>query len=860
MNSGEIRFPVESSLPQIRSALVTNRDVILSAAPGAGKSTIVPLALKDEPWLAGKHIIILQPRRIAAVALARRMAYLDGSSPGVVVGHKVRFDSNITASTRIEVLTEGILTRRLQKDPLLEGVGLVIFDEFHERSVHTDLCLALCREVKREVRPDLRLMLMSATADLELAKSFLDQPELVEGKGFLHPVAVDYRPFSGGRDHIGALARAIGQIVAESGPGEEFLVFLPGMGEILRVADYLDSCGAASGRQIMLLHGSLSVSDQERVLQPAAKPRIILSTNIAETSLTIDGITVVIDSGEARWLEIDSQSGLEQLRLHRISRSSATQRAGRAGRVRPGKAFRLWSQAEHNQLAENDQPEILRIDPTAAVLELFAWGCRDPLHFNWLQSPGSEKIARSVDLLKLLGAVDDNGKVSNDGRKMVELPVEPRLARMLLCAATLGITEMAALAAAVICEKDFVKRGAADTGAIFGYFGSDADLSWRLQLLNDGKAAGSTNVSVDEGAIRRIYKVQKQLHDLLGGRSANAHLSATAGRKLQQALLAAFPDRVCLRRSDGRSPSFTICSGQGLTIADTGLLPGERLILAFRLDLNSRPGMADGRIFLACAIDQGLLPTQALYQKKREIFFSEDRARILARERSWYGKLLLSDCESAVQSEESEAASQLLLKAAMAFPAKALACSEEKNHEFINRVAALKSCRAGAEFPVLDDSWLVEQIRELAPGSRSFADLQKQSLEQLYLQQLSWKQRELFEKLVPERFVVPSGSAIRIQYQDAGAPILAVKIQELFGMPQTPAICNDQLKLLLHLLSPGGQPVQITADLASFWQSGYQQAIKELKGRYPKHPWPDDPGSAIAFRGTKKQFARKFGS
>ncbi|EKD81014.1 MAG: hypothetical protein ACD_39C02033G0001 [uncultured bacterium] len=520
----------------------------------------------------------------------------------------------------------------------------------------------------------------------------------------------------------------------------------------------------------------------------------------------------------------------------------------------------MWSQAEHQQMAENDQPEILRIDPTAAVLELFAWGCHDPLHFNWLQSPGSEKITRSVDLLKLLGAVDASGKISADGRKMVELPVEPRLARMLLTAAALGISETAALAAAVICDKDFVRKGSADNAATFGTYGIDADLDWRLQLLASKGGAKPSGIDIDDGAVRRIFKVQRQLLDLLGSRSANTDRTTAVGRKLQQALLAAFPDRVSLRRSATRSANFTVCSGQGLTVCDTGLLPTERLILSFRLDLNSRPGSADGRIFLACALDEALLPSQPLYQKNREIFFSEDRARVLARERTWYGKLLLSDCESAIKPDEYADAGKLIMQAALASPEKAMACHTDKNQEFINRVAALKSCPAGSGFHALDNDWLTEQICALAPGCRSFSDLQKQSLEQLYLQQLSWKNRELFEKLVPERFVVPSGSAIQIHYQSSGAPILAVKIQELFGMPQTPAICNGQLKMLLHLLSPGGMPVQITADLASFWQTGYQQVIKELKGRYPKHPWPEDPGSAIAFRGTKKQFARKFGS
>ncbi|PKL50301.1 MAG: ATP-dependent helicase HrpB [Candidatus Riflebacteria bacterium HGW-Riflebacteria-2] len=844
MNQRSRGFPVEESLPQIKAALADNRDVILSAAPGAGKSTIVPLALKDEAWLAGKRIVILQPRRIAAVALARRMASLDASPPGAVIGHRVRFDSNITSATRIEVLTEGILTRRLQKDPLLEDVGLVIFDEFHERSVHTDLCLALCREIKREVRPDLRLMLMSATADLELAQSFLDRPQLIEGKGFLYPVDIQYRPFSSGRDRIGELAGAIAQIVAESGRAEEFLVFLPGMGEIMRVSEHL--AASLSGHQIMHLHGSLPVSEQEKVLRPAARPRIILSTNIAETSLTIDGITVVIDSGEARWLEIDSQSGLEQLSLHRISRSSAAQRAGRAGRLKPGRAYRLWSQPEHHQMAENDPPEILRIDPTSAVLELFAWGCRDPLHFNWLQSPGPEKIARSLELLQMLGAVDESGKITTAGRKMSELPLEPRLARMLIVAAQLGIGETAALAAAVISEKDFLRTGRNRV---------DADLEWRLQLLAAGDLGSlPPDIEIDRNAVRRIYNIQKQLLELM--RRKPAQVPTISGDKLHRALLAAFPDRVCQRRSDGRSGSYTICGGQGFVISENGLLPGEPLILALRLDQTQRIG--DGRIFLACALEESLLAEQRLYQRRRELFFSRSHARVMARERVFYGKLMLRENEAAVRPDEADAAVEILVAAALADPGKALALDADANRNFINRVTTLKACRAGADFPAIDDDWLAMQIRALASTCRGFADMQRQSLEQLYLQNLSWKNREKFEKLVPERFTVPSGSALCLQYQAAeAAPILAVKIQELFGMAQTPAICDGQCRLLVHLLSPAGRPVQITADLASFWQTGYPQVIKELKGRYPKHPWPDDPTIAVASRGTKKQIARR---
>ena len=852
------KYPVEASLPAIRSALAAGGNVILTAEPGAGKSTIVPLALKNEPWLNNSRILMLQPRRVAAVAIARRMADLDGSPPGRVIGHSVRFSSNIGRDTRIEVLTEGILTRRLQKDPLLENVGLIIFDEFHERSVHADLCLALCREIRREVRPDLRIMVMSATIDTGMIENYLENSTTIAGKGFLFPVDVQWQAVSGGRDQFADVAAAIARIVADSPASEEYLIFLPGAGEIKTVQQNLESLPATASHRILALHGSLSIDEQEKVLQASSTPRIILSTNIAETSLTIDGITTVIDSGWCRRQSFDAQTGLEKLELQRISKASATQRAGRAGRLRPGRAIRLWSRVEHDQFADNEEPEIVRSDPAPTVLELFTWGCKSPHEFAWLQSPGNEKIDRAVELLQMLHAIDNSGRVTDTGRRICELPVEPRLARMLLAAAESGVATDAALAAAIIGEKDFVLNDYSEKS--FGGNAPDPDLDLRLELLAGGTR--NSTLRLDRNAIWRIEKTQKQLLDILKPAVRNISAGQAAGRNtrdlLHRALLAAFPDRVCMRRGSPGSTAYTICSGQGLNLGQNGLLKDHEFILALRVDARLRASTNDGRVFLGCAVRAEWLKAGdgGPCQPTREIFFNSASQKVAARERLWYGKLLLTDRETQIRESEAPAAAKVLCEAVAASPGLAFNLQNPDNIEFSGRVALLKRSAAGRDFPAIDNEWLMTQAEALAAHCRSFADMQKQTLAQLYLQQLTWNRREQFEKLVPERFEVPSGSSIRIQYQPEGQPVLAVKIQELFGMAATPAVCNGEQPLLVHLLSPAGQPVQITADLASFWKTGYKQVVGELKGRYPRHPWPDEPDKAIPFRGTKKQLER----
>ena len=824
-------YPIESSLEEIKQALADNKDVVLTAEPGAGKSTVVPLALMNEGWLEGRRIVMLQPRRVAAVAVAVRMAESDGSEPGKIIGHRVRFSSNIRQSTKIEVLTEGVLTRRLQNDPFLEDVGLVIFDEFHERSIDADLCLALCREIKRDVRPDLRIMIMSATIETSLVSSFLDDSVVIAGKGFLYPVKIEYKPVGVGHDYFTNASKAVGEIIDKSNADEEYLVFLPGIGEINRVRDYIEPL-FGKDFEILSLHGSMSVNEQKRVLKKFGKPRIILSTNIAETSLTIDGITTVIDTGYARRSSFDAETGLNKLELCRISKASAKQRSGRAGRLKPGRAVRLWSNSEFDNFISDEIPEILRTDITSTLLELLVWGVKEPEKFNWLEKPELESIKRSIELLKMLGAVDENGVVTELGKQMCELPVEPRLASMLIKAEKSGLLRESAVAVAIISEKDFLET-------------SDPDLLLRLDFLGfSGKNRTSRICTVkDKSAVRRVHQIA---NDIL----KNFKISDTKsfnGLSIEKLLLQAFPDRVCQRRSKGGG-SYTLCSGQGLSIDENSLLKESEFILSLRQDSKLRH-TNDGKIFLACGIKGEWLLDSSSARKSREIFFNEKAQRVCVRERIRYGTLLLKDQEACFKDSDIEEAINCFGKAVLDNLEIAFDLEDKANKSFIGRLQALQKTSRGKNYPVIDDAWIKDTLMSIATiDNLSFSWLQQQSVSEIYFNSLSWKLREDFDRLVPERYKVPTGSNIRIDYTQGGQPVLPVKMQEMFGQAVTPTICDGEIALIVHLLSPAGRTMQITSDLASFWKNGYKSVVGELRGRYPKHSWPDDPATSVPTR------------
>ena len=844
-----MNFPIESSLDGIKQALAANKDLVLTAEPGAGKSTVVPLALINESWLEGKKIVMLQPRRIAAVAVANRMSEIHGSEPGKTIGYSVRFNSNIKPSTKIEVLTEGILTKRIQKDPFLEDVGLVIFDEFHERSIHADLGLALCCEIKKDVRPDLRLMVMSATIDTELISSYLNNSEIISGKGFLYPVSIEYKPIGAGREYFDNAAKAIEEIVKSSGKEEEYLVFLPGIGEINRVKDYLENTSLGQTHDILTLHGSMNIKEQQRVLAASrsnAVPRIILSTNIAETSLTIEGITTVIDTGYARQNQFNPETGLNKLEMVRISKASAKQRAGRAGRLKAGRAIRLYSKAEFENFADNEIPEILRSDPISSVLELFSWGVKDPFKFNWLESPSKESIEHSIELLKMLGAVDEKDSVTELGKRINSIPAEPRLASMLIKAKEAGCLEEAALATSIIEEKDFLTSKKTDTQS----FAVDPDLYLRLIAFED-KSALPADYFVDNQIMKRILREQQQLLEKIRNEKLGIKNYKVKYENLREILFQAFPDRVCQKRNQSGC-SYTLCNGQGLSIDSNSLLKDSEYILSLKQDTKLRSANSDGKIFLACKIELEWLLQSQIAQKNREIFFSEKINKVCAKERIRYDSLIIKEQESQLNDDDFEKAINCFCKAVLENKEKAFELNEKANQNFLCRIKVLKKTSFGKNYPDIDEKWLTETLSSICSlNNLSFDWLQKESLSAIYLNQLSWKQREDFDRLVPERFKVPTGSNIKLDYTQGEQPVLPVKMQEMFGQAQSPSICNGEIKLVVHLLSPAGRPMQVTSDLASFWQNGYKSVVGELRGRYPKHLWPDDPANTSPTRKTK---------
>ncbi|MDD3001215.1 MAG: ATP-dependent helicase HrpB [Candidatus Riflebacteria bacterium] len=835
----KFNLPIDDCLQELKDALNVGSDVVLTAEPGAGKSTVVPLALKDESFLGKKKILMLQPRRVAAVAVARRMADLDGSAPGKVIGHTVRFSSNVTANTVVEVLTEGILTSRIQKDPFLEDVGLVIFDEFHERSIHADLSLALCREIQQEIRTDLRIMVMSATMETSRLKQFLKTPKEIVGKGFLYPVEVEYRKTSGGRDFIQELGAEIVSIVNNSAKNEKYLVFLPGVGEIMGVSNYLAE-KLHTEHEIAHLYGAMRIEDQQRLLGGGKTKQIILATNVAETSLTIDGITTVIDSGYCRRSEYDEENGLDKLVLGRISKASAKQRAGRAGRVMAGRCIRLWSKSEQDYLAEEETGEIFRSDLSTTALELAAWGCKNLHDFGWFEYPGKERIDKAIELLKMLRAVDEQGGITDIGKKMARLPAEARISRMLLWGAENGVLRQAALAAAILSEKDFVNE--AD---------KDPDLEYRIELvLNNGAGRSYT--------VERIKKAAEQFENLIDKRKqVTSDSKKSGGDALRKALLAAFPDRVCMRRSD--KGEYTSYAGRGFTMSNEGPLKSAEYILALKADSALRATSGSGKIFLASKIEldwlkEGLgLPCKLA----REIYFNDKNKKVSVKERIWYGKLLIEDNESAINMNDAEKAANVFSRAIMNDLKTAFDLNNEENQNFYNRVRLLVKTFGSGEFESIDEKWFEKQLSTVLSGCFSFKELQQYSLGQLYFMGTAHRLRERFERLVPERFEVPSGSKIKIAYGNDLEPVLAVKLQEMFGQNETPAICEGRIKLKVHLLSPAKRPVQITSDLASFWKTGYKQIVGELRGRYPKHPWPDDPQNAVPTAKTKNRIAKE---
>jgi ATP-dependent helicase HrpB len=822
-------LPIETVIPQLRSALAAFGAAVLQAPPGAGKTTRVPLALLDEPWLAGQKSVMLEPRRLAARAAARHMARTLGQDVGATVGYRVRMETRVGPDTRVEVVTEGVLTRMLQGDPALEGVGLVIFDEFHERSLHADLGLALTLQSRSVLRDDLRVLVMSATLDGAAVATLLGDAPVVTSEGRMHPVALRYLPGRVEGWIEPAVARTVRQAL-DSTEGD-VLVFLPGAAEIHRTEELLRGGDLPSGVRILPLYGNLPQPAQDEAIAPSrpGSRKVVLSTSIAETSLTIEGVRVVVDSGMMRVPRFSPRTGMTRLETTTVSRASSEQRCGRAGRVAPGVCYRLWPEHAQAALVPHGTPEILDADLAPLALELAAWGVADPSELAWLDPPPGGAFAQARELLAELGALAADGSITPHGRRMAGLPLHPRLAHMALRGMELGIGGLACDLAVLLSDRDVFRRGDHPP---------DADLRLRLHALRE-LASGShvRAANVDQGALRRVLAEAREWRRRLGVRGGEADVDAAG-------LLAAFayPDRIGQRRP-GKPGRFLLRNGRGAALAESDPLAQSPYVVAAELDGQGR----ESRVFLAAPVDQDDVERHFAEQVRTvtEVGWDASAKAVRPRRRSLLGALVLR--ESAVTDADPDVVAAALLEGIASEGMGALPWSRGAR-QLQERIGFLH--RYDPTWPDVSDSALAATLGDwLGPfvyGMTRLDDLHRLDLSEVLLGMLGWERRAALDEQAPSHVAVPSGSRVPIDYSDPDAPVLAARLQELFGMTETPRIAGGRVPLTIHLLSPAHRPVQVTRDLASFWRTGYFDVRKDLKGRYPKHYWPDDPLQAQA--------------
>ncbi|MFW0755729.1 ATP-dependent helicase HrpB [Pseudomonas sp. H11T01] len=829
-----ISLPIDEVLPALREALATRHEAVLEAPPGAGKTTRVPLALLNEPWLAGQTILMLEPRRLAARAAAERLASELGEKVGETVGYRIRLDSKVGPNTRIEVVTEGILTRRLQDDPALEGVGLLIFDEFHERSLDADLALALSlngRDLFRDDQP-LKILLMSATLEGERLAGLLDDAPILRSEGRMYPVEMRWgRAFQPGEFIEPRLVQTI--LEALNDESGSLLVFLPGQAEIRRVHQQLaDALGERSEVLLCPLHGELDLAAQRAAIDPAppGQRKVVLATNIAETSLTIDGVRVVIDAGLARVPRFDPGSGMTRLDTQRISRASATQRAGRAGRLEPGVCYRLWSQDQHEQLAAYASAEILSADLAGLALQLGRWGVT-PGQLIWLDVPPAAAYAQAQDLLERLGALEgktaEDWKLTRHGQAMAELPAHPRIAHLLLRGQALGLADMACDVAALLGERDILR-------------GAGADLHSRLVLLSGEERAARGA----QGGVQRARQLARQYRGYLRGKASESVSDPDHPRWLGALLALAYPDRVAQQRRAGGA-EYRLANGRAALFAEAdSLMKQPWLVIA---DLGSRQGQREERIYLAADFDPALFDSVLAEQVRNvdQLDWDEREGVLRAERQRKVGELVLS--REPLTGLDEAARSQALVSLVRRKGLELLPWTPELR-QWQARVALLRQLdmegKGQSEWPDVSDAALLANLENwlqpyLSKVSRlsHFANLE---LASIVHNLLPWPLPQRLDELAPHHLSVPSGSSIRLDYSEQ-PPILAVRLQELFGLAETPRIAGGRQVVKLHLLSPARRPVQVTQDLANFWRSTYAEVKKDLKGRYPKHYWPDDP-------------------
>jgi ATP-dependent helicase HrpB len=827
----DVRLPIVPALGALIDALSASPRVLLHAPPGAGKSTIVPLALRDAGWLGGAKILMLEPRRIAARAVASRMAQLLGEDVGGTVGFRTRIETRVSRATRIEVVTEGILTRMIQYDASLEGIGCVIFDEFHERSLNADLGLALLLESQETLREDLRLLVMSATLDLSRLSTLLRDAPIVSAEGRAHHVATHY---VARRPEL-SLELQAAQVLRNAIAHDEgdILCFLPGAAEIRRMHRILEESAPPGSVQIMPLYGDLAAAEQDAALRstPGGRRKIVLATSIAETSLTIEGIRVVVDTGLRRYSEFDPATGMSRLATGKVSQASADQRRGRAGRLSDGVCYRLWSEGSQASLAPQTPPEILNADLAPLALELGLWGAADAARLRWLDPPPAAPLAQARDLLRSLEAIDAEHRITDHGRQMSRMGAHPRLAHMLIKGREFGAPRLACDLAAILSERDLLR---AAPGA------RDVDLRLRVGVLNGDKGALPPGLNVDARALREAARSAADWRRTLGNAGTGRFDAADPAGVL---VALAYPDRIG-RARDG-SGRYLLANGRGARFGEPQALAKSEFIVAPELDGGDR----EARIFLAAPLERADLERHfgARIEVLDDIVWDAREQAVRARREVKLDALILGSEE--LRSPDRDAVQRAALEGLRSLGLGVLPWTKELRN-WQARVALMRThaVRSAEPWPELGDEALLATLEEWAApwmsGLVRREHFARMDLGNALHSRLTFGQNAILEREAPTHFVVPSGSRIPIDYLDGEVPTLSVRLQEVFGLRQSPAVAAGRLPLLLKLLSPAGRPVQITRDLVSFWDRGYHEVRKDLKGRYPKHHWPEDPHSA----------------
>ncbi|NLR93601.1 ATP-dependent helicase HrpB [Flammeovirga agarivorans] len=825
LDISKIDLPVKEIAEEIISTCTEHSTMILKAPPGAGKSTLVPLLFLDQPFLEGKKIYLLEPRRLAAKTIANRMADLLGEKVGDTVGYRVRFDTKVSKNTRIEVLTEGILTRMIHQDNALEDVAMVIFDEFHERSLHADVAMALCRETQQVLRDDLKILVMSATLDMPQLSSMLDNAPILESKGRMYPVDLQY---------IGDIDRflipemtAKAAIDASKKHEGDILCFLPGQGEIKKCEGILRT--QLRDFAVHPLYGQLPHRMQQAAIMPnkEGKRKVVLATSIAETSLTIQGVTVVIDTGFGRTQQFDPNSGLSRLTTVQISKDAADQRAGRAGRLGPGTCYRLWSKATNERLDEQRIPEIEQADLSSLVLDMAQWGIINHSELSWVTPPPQGHVYQARETLEQLDAIEDN-QITDHGKNIHRLPCHPRIAHMLLFAEENDLLPLATDLAAIVEERDPLGREAG------------VDINLRIEGLRRFRKEGQKNRRFNQ-----IEKIANQYRKMFDIKDDNSSVDDYETGIL---LAHAYPERIACSKP-GNNAQFQLANGKIAMVGHKDDLAYEQWLAVAHID--ARDGM--GKIFMASTLDpKDLAP---MVKEKEIVTWDSDDGGLIATKDLRIGNIVLRSVP--LNDPDPDLLEEAILNA-IKKEGKQLLNFDEEVEQWQARIMSLKKWNPQDKWPDVSTEtllltckdWLLPYLDQVKKPS----DLKKLKLKDILHHSLDWELQEKLDVLAPQRIEVPSGSNIKIKYQNNGEPaILAVRLQECFGLENTPSVNHGKNKVLMHLLSPGFKPVQITADLNSFWNNAYFEVKKDLKRRYPKHSWPDNPWTEEAVRGVKRK-------